>query len=70
VIVLLVPGFISFAERYSKKYHRVKKSWEYEFFPGILDKGLYGYVTERRLPDIGTPERFARAKDYFRKDKK
>ena len=47
-----------------------KLSLEYDLFPGILDKGLYGYVTEKRLFDIGTPERLTMAKDYFREDKK
>jgi len=47
-----------------------KLSLEYDLFPGILGKGLYGYVTEKRLLDIGTPERLAMAKDYFREDKK
>jgi len=47
-----------------------KMSLEYDLFPGILDKGLYGYITEKRLLDIGTPERLAMAKDYFREDKK
>lgn len=30
---------------------------EYDLFPKILDKGIYGYVTDKRLIDIGTPER-------------
>jgi D-glycero-alpha-D-manno-heptose 1-phosphate guanylyltransferase len=32
-------------------------SLEYELFPEILDKGIYGYITDRKLMDIGTPER-------------
>jgi NDP-sugar pyrophosphorylase family protein len=47
-----------------------KMSLEYDLFPGILNKGLYGYLSEKRLLDIGTPERLAMAKDYFREDKK
>ncbi len=47
-----------------------KLSLEYDLFPEVLDKGLYGYVTEKRLLDIGTPERLAIAKNYFREDKK
>ena len=47
-----------------------KLSLEYDLFPGILDKGLYGYVTEKRLLDIGTPERLAMARDYLREDKR
>jgi D-glycero-alpha-D-manno-heptose 1-phosphate guanylyltransferase len=42
-----------------------KLSLEYGLFPGILDKGLYGYVTERRLLDLGTPERLELARKYF-----
>jgi len=34
-----------------------KFSLEYDLFPKILDKGIYGYVTDKRLIDIGTPER-------------
>jgi len=47
-----------------------KLSLEYDLFPRILDKGLYGYVTEKRLLDIGTPERLSMAKDYFRENKR
>lgn len=47
-----------------------KLSLEYDLFPEVLDKGLYGYVTEKRLLDIGTPERLVIAKNYFREDKK
>jgi NDP-sugar pyrophosphorylase family protein len=32
-------------------------SLEYDLFPKILDKGIYGYITDRKLMDIGTPER-------------
>jgi NDP-sugar pyrophosphorylase family protein len=47
-----------------------KLSLEYDLFPRILDRGLYGYVTEKRLLDIGTPERLSIAKNYFREDKR
>lgn len=40
-------------------------SLEYDFFPGILDKGIYGYITDERLLDIGTPERLKQARQYF-----
>ena len=46
-----------------------KLSLEYDIFPGILDKGAYGYVTKKVLLDIGTPERLERARDYFGKAK-
>ncbi len=45
-------------------------SLEYDLFPRILGKGLYGYVTEKRLLDIGTPERLLIVRDYFRGNKK
>jgi len=32
-------------------------SLEYDLLPKILDKGIYGYITDRKLMDIGTPER-------------
>jgi NDP-sugar pyrophosphorylase family protein len=47
-----------------------KRSLECDLFPGILDKGLYGYVTTKKLLDIGTPERLSMAQDYFRENKK
>ena len=47
-----------------------KRSLEYDLFPGVLDKGIYGYVTEKKLLDIGTPERLEIAKEYFRETKR
>jgi NDP-sugar pyrophosphorylase family protein len=47
-----------------------KRSLEHDIFPGILDKGIYGYVTEKKLLDIGTPERLEIAKEYLRGTKK
>ena len=42
-----------------------KRSLEYDIFPKILNKGVYGYVTEKKFVDIGTPERLEMAKNYF-----
>ena len=42
-----------------------KFSLEYDFFPDILGKGIYGYATSERLLDIGTPERLEQARQYF-----
>lgn len=42
-----------------------KQSLEYDVFPKILNQGVYGYVTEKKLLDIGTPERLEVAKNYF-----
>jgi NDP-sugar pyrophosphorylase family protein len=47
-----------------------KRSLEHDIFPGILDKGIYGYVTEKKLLDIGTPERLEIAKEYFKGTKR
>jgi D-glycero-alpha-D-manno-heptose 1-phosphate guanylyltransferase len=47
-----------------------KLSLEYDIFPRILDKGIYGYVTDKTLQDIGTPERLEIVKEYFRETKK
>jgi NDP-sugar pyrophosphorylase family protein len=47
-----------------------KRSLEYDLFPNILNKGVYGYVTEKKLLDIGTPERLEIAKEYFKGTKR
>lgn len=41
-----------------------KQKWslEYNVFPALVKQGLYGYVTEHKLFDIGTPERLEIAK--------
>jgi NDP-sugar pyrophosphorylase family protein len=46
-----------------------KRSLEHDIFPKILDTGIYGYVTEKKLLDIGTPERLEIAKEYFKRTK-
>lgn len=33
-------------------------SLEYDFFPKILDKGVYGFLCDNEVIDIGTPERY------------
>jgi len=40
-------------------------SLEYNFFPEFISKGIYGFVTEESLIDIGTPQRYERAKVFF-----
>lgn len=40
-------------------------SLEREFFPGLIGKGLIGYLCESELLDIGTPESYARAERFF-----
>lgn len=37
-------------------------SLEYDVFPKVLERKVYGYVTDCSLLDIGTPERYERAR--------
>ena len=41
-------------------------SLEYDFFPLMASKGIYGYETKGEFIDIGTPESFAKAEAFFR----
>jgi len=40
-------------------------SLERDFFPKLTGKGLYGFCTEGRFIDIGTPETYAAAEEFF-----
>ena len=42
-----------------------KWSLEYDLFPGRVKRGFYGFVTEQRLLDLGTPERLEAVQAYF-----
>lgn len=42
-------------------------SLEYDFFPQMIGKGLYGYKKPGFFIDIGTPERYLAARKYFLK---
>ncbi len=42
-----------------------KFSIEYDFFPRMIGKDFFGYKVEAPFIDIGTPERFAWAKDHL-----
>jgi len=42
-------------------------SLEREFFPNLIGKGLYGFRSESAFIDIGTPESYASAEDFFSK---
>ncbi|MEW6170861.1 MAG: sugar phosphate nucleotidyltransferase [Candidatus Omnitrophota bacterium] len=44
-------------------------SLEYDIFPKIIDKKIYGYITQEPFVDIGTPQRYNRAKHFFKKIK-
>ncbi len=38
-------------------------SLEYDFFPGLVGKGFYGFCVSREFYDIGTPQRYEDAKE-------
>ena len=40
-------------------------SLEYDFFPSIIEKGIYGYETGGKFIDIGIPEFYAKAETFF-----
>ena len=40
-------------------------SLEYDFFPAMIGKNIYGYETEGRFIDIGTPESYTQAEKFF-----
>ena len=40
-------------------------SLERDFFPGLAGKGLFGFCVERRFIDIGTPQAYASAEEFF-----
>ena len=42
-----------------------KFSIEKEFFPMIINNHCYAFISESKLIDIGTPERYKLANDYF-----
>lgn len=44
-----------------------KFSLEYDLFPGLIGRGLFGRRSSGYFIDIGTPERYFKAKKYFRK---
>lgn len=41
-------------------------SMEYEIFPRLIDRGLFGFVTDEELIDIGTPERYKQARQKIK----
>ncbi len=42
-------------------------SLERQFFPSLIGRGLHGFRTKGAFIDIGTPESYARAEEYFSK---
>jgi NDP-sugar pyrophosphorylase family protein len=53
---------------FSEMPKNVKFSLEYDFFPQMIGKGLYGYKKSGFFIDIGTPERYLVAKKHFLKN--
>jgi D-glycero-alpha-D-manno-heptose 1-phosphate guanylyltransferase len=53
---------------FSQLPKKSKFSLEYDFFPRLIGKGLYGYKQPGFFIDIGIPERYFTAKKYFLKD--
>ncbi len=43
----------------------VKYSLEYELFPGLIGDKFYGFITDKKLIDIGTPDRYEKAKRFL-----
>lgn len=43
-----------------------KFSIEYDFFPHLVNRGFRAYEVENRFIDIGTPERYAWAKEHLK----
>ena len=44
---------------------KIPCSLEYDFFPSMIEKGIYGYETGGKFIDIGIPEFFAKAETFF-----
>ncbi len=42
-----------------------KYSLEYDLFPRLTYQGSYAFVSQEELIDIGTPQEYERAKEYF-----
>ena len=40
-------------------------SLEYDFFPQMIGKNIYGFETDGRFVDIGTPKSYLEAKKFF-----
>ena len=54
----------SIIQKISKKY---PCSLEYDFFPKMVGRGIYGYETKGKFIDIGTPESYSEAEKFFGK---
>jgi len=63
-IYLFQKKILSFIPEYTKY------SLEYDLFPKLTNQDSFALVTREELIDIGTPERYERAKEYFTPDAK
>lgn len=45
----------------------LKFSLEYDFFPRLFNHGFFGFISDEEFIDIGTPERFEKAKFFLKK---
>ncbi len=43
-----------------------KFSLEYDFFPDLVGRGFYGFCVKEEFLDIGTPERYRKAKEVLK----
>ena len=50
-------------EAFSLMPDQNKFSLEYDLFPALVNKGIYGFCVDKDFMDIGTPERLEKAKD-------
>lgn len=63
-------GIYCFAQKiFSLLPDEMNFSLEYDCFPRLVGKGLYGYVSERQFFDIGTPDRYRQAQKQLKRKK-
>ncbi|MBF0384367.1 MAG: nucleotidyltransferase family protein [Candidatus Omnitrophica bacterium] len=61
-------GIYCFEKKIFDFMPKLKKfSIETDVFPSIIKKGFYGFLTGAEFIDIGTPERFSKAQEIFKK---
>ena len=44
---------------------KIPYSLEYDFFPKMIGQNIYGFVTDGRFIDIGTPTSYLKAQNFF-----
>ena len=61
-------GVYCFANDIFERMPRKSKfSLEHDFFPSLVANEFYGFTVEEKFMDIGTPQRLAKAKRFFKK---